>query len=40
LQDVESSKMAFAGWVVVVTVDGEDRNGDVDIGVFVVDVVE
>jgi hypothetical protein len=40
LQDVESSKMAFAGWVVVITVDGEDRDGDVDIGIFVVDVVE
>jgi hypothetical protein len=40
LQDVESSKMSFSGWVVVVAMDGEDWNGDVDIRVFVVDVVE
>jgi hypothetical protein len=32
--------MSFAGWVVVIAVDGEDRNSDVDIRVFVVDVVE
>jgi hypothetical protein len=32
--------MAFSGWVVVVAMDGEDWNGDVDIRVFVVDVVE
>jgi hypothetical protein len=32
--------MSFAGWVVVIAVNGEDRNGDVDIGIFVIDVVE
>jgi hypothetical protein len=32
--------MSFAGWVVVIAVNGEDRNSDVDIRVFVVDVVE
>jgi hypothetical protein len=32
--------MSFARWVVVITVDGEDRNGDIDVRVFVVDVVE
>jgi hypothetical protein len=40
LQDVEGSQISFAGWVVVIAVDGEDRDGDVDIGVFIVDVVE
>jgi hypothetical protein len=40
LQDVEGSQMSFAGWIVVIAVDGEDRDGDVDIGVFIVDVVE
>ena len=40
LQDVKSSQMSFAGRVVVITMDGEDRNGDVDVRVFVVDVVE
>jgi hypothetical protein len=32
--------MSFTGWVVVIAVDGEDRNGDIDVRVFVVDVVE
>jgi len=32
--------MPFAGWVVVVAVDGEDWDGDVDIGVLVVDMIE
>jgi hypothetical protein len=40
LQDVESCQMSFTGWVVVIAVDGEDRNGDIDVRVFVVDVVE
>jgi hypothetical protein len=32
--------MSFAGWIVVVSVNGEDRNGDIDIRIFVVDMVE
>ena len=40
MQDVEGSQMSFAGWVVVIAVDGEDRDGDVDIVVLIVDVVE
>ena len=40
MQDVESGQMSFTGWVVVIAVDGEDRNGDIDVRVFVVDVVE
>ena len=40
MQDVESGQMSFTRWVVVITVDGEDRNGDIDVRVFVVDVVE
>jgi hypothetical protein len=40
LQDVESSQMAFAGRVVMVAMDGENRNGNIDVLVFVVDVVE
>lgn len=40
LQDVESGQMSFTGWVVVIAVDGEDRNGDIDVRIFVVDVVE
>lgn len=40
MQDVESGQMSFTGWVVVIAVDGKDRNGDIDVGIFVVDVVE
>lgn len=40
MQDVESGQMSFTGWVVVIAVDGEDWNGDIDVRVFVVDVVE
>ena len=40
MQDVESGQMSFTGWVVVIAVDGEDRNGDINVRVFVVDVVE
>jgi len=32
--------MSFARRVVVITMDGEDGNGDVDVRIFVVDVVE
>jgi len=32
--------MAFAGWVVVITMDGENRNGDIDVGVLIIDMIE
>jgi hypothetical protein len=32
--------MSFAGRVVMIAVDGEYRNGNIDVGIFVVDVVE
>ena len=34
------SRQTHSGWVVVVSVDREDRYGNVDVGVFVVDVIE
>jgi hypothetical protein len=40
LQDVESRQMAFAGRIVMVAMDGEDRNSNIDVFIFVVDVVE
>jgi hypothetical protein len=40
LQDVESSQMAFAGRIVMVAMDGEDRYGNINVLIFVVDVVE
>jgi hypothetical protein len=40
LQDVESGQMAFAGRVVMVAVNGKDRNGNIDVLVFVIDVIE
>lgn len=40
LQQVQRAEVAVAARVVVVAVDGEYRDGDVDVGIFVVHVVE
>ena len=32
--------MPFAGWIIVIAMDGENGYGDIDIRIFVVDMIE
>lgn len=40
MQDIQGSQVALAGRIVMVAMNREDGNGDVDVRIFVVDMVE